>query len=188
MYFPPTEILKIAYFLQPWARRAHRNPQNYIFLPKVGSIYPIKTFIPQMMASYIQYFWEFLTIFENFDNFAKLDFDDFFKIILVDNAFTTQPENNNSEICPQRRLPSTSRDVEGRRRWGQISELLFSGCVVKALSTKIILKKSSKSNLAKLSKFSKIVKNSQKYWIYDAIIWGMNVFIGYMLPTFGRNM
>ena len=28
MYFPPTEILKIAYFLQPWARRAHRNPQN----------------------------------------------------------------------------------------------------------------------------------------------------------------
>ena len=37
MYFPPTEILKIAYFLQPWARRAHRNPQNYIFLPKVGS-------------------------------------------------------------------------------------------------------------------------------------------------------
>ena len=53
-------------------------------------------------------------IFENFDNFAKLDFDDFFKIILVDNAFTTQPENNNSEICPQRRLPSTSRDVEGK--------------------------------------------------------------------------
>ena len=53
-----------------------------------------------------------------------------------------------------------SRDIEGRRRWGQISELLFSGCVV--LSTKIILKKSSKSNLAKLSNFSNI---------------------GYMMPT-----
>ena len=55
----------------------------YIFFPKVGSIYPIKTFIPQMMASYIQYFWQFLTIFENFDNFAKLDFDEFFKIIFA---------------------------------------------------------------------------------------------------------
>ena len=102
MYFPPTEILKIAYFLQPWARRAHRNPQNYIFLPKVGSIYPIKTFIPQMMASYIQYFWQFLTIFENFDNFAKLDFDDFFKIILPSKSSAL------NVVCPQSRLPSKS--------------------------------------------------------------------------------
>ena len=102
MYFPPTEILKIAYFLQPWARRAHRNPQNYIFFPKVGSIYPIKTFIPQMMASYIQYFWQFLTIFENFDNFAKLDFDDFFKIILPSKSSALKV------VCPQSRLPSTS--------------------------------------------------------------------------------
>ena len=39
-----------------------------------------------------------------------------------------------------------------------------------------------------LCKIDKIFKNCQKYWIYDAIIWGMNVFIGYMLPTFGKNM
>ena len=59
---------------------------------------------------------------------------------------------------------------------------------VATLRANIILKNSSKSNFAKLSKFSRIVKNCQKYWIYDAIIWGMNVFIGYMLPTFGKNM
>jgi len=40
----------------------------------------------------------------------------------------------------------------------------------------------------KICKVVKIFKNCQKYWIYDANTWGMNVFIGYMLPTFGENM
>ena len=76
------------YIPQPWARRAHRipptdiyspnvgsiyprkyvhssnrNPKNYIFSPNVGSIYPIKTFIRQVLASYIQYFWQFFIFF-----------------------------------------------------------------------------------------------------------------------------
>ena len=71
-----------------WIWNKHPHPLIYvggiyIFFPKVGSIYPIKTFIPQMMASYIQYFWQFLTILDNFGNFAKLDFDEFFKIIFA---------------------------------------------------------------------------------------------------------
>ena len=103
---------------QPWARRAHRNPQNYIFFPKVGSIYPIKTFIPQMMASYIQYFWQFLTIFENFDNFAKLDFDDFFKMILPSKSSALKV------VCPQSRLPSTSW---AQRRLPSTSHSHFKG-------------------------------------------------------------
>ena len=131
-----------------WIWNKHPHPLIYvggiyIFFPKVGSIYPIKTFIPQMMASYIQYFWQFLTILENFDNFAKLDFDDFFKII----------------------LPSKSR------LWGQN-----------------YFEKLIKIQLGKIVKIFKNCQNCQKYWIYDAIIWGMNVFIGYMLPTFGKNM
>ena len=44
---------------------------------------------------------------------------------------------------------------------------------------KIVLKISTKSKYAKLSKVSKIV---ERYWIYDANTWGMNVFIEYMLP------
>ena len=174
MYFPPTEILKIAYFLQPWARRAHRNPQNVCRRPsstlslsqwpelvfKHNNLSPkswwglpfsskrmnvtraknmlqcLHTFTFTMTGNCLQRevacplcefetdilihwsMWEglkwkpsklhisskscqhisnknihppndgiiypvFLTIFENFDNFAKLDFDEFFKIIFA---------------------------------------------------------------------------------------------------------
>ena len=47
MYFPPTEILKIAYFLQPWARRAHRNPhmgRERVFSEKKSPITSVKLF------------------------------------------------------------------------------------------------------------------------------------------------
>ena len=41
MHIPQTETLKITYFLQPCARRAPRNPPNYIYSQSVGIIYPI---------------------------------------------------------------------------------------------------------------------------------------------------
>ena len=56
MHIPQTETLKITYFLQPCARRAPRNPPNYIYIPKV-------------LASYIQYFLIFLDFFANLVNF-----------------------------------------------------------------------------------------------------------------------
>ena len=39
MHIPQTETLKITYFLQPCARRAPRNPPNYIYSQSVGIIY-----------------------------------------------------------------------------------------------------------------------------------------------------
>ena len=39
-----------------------QKPPNLHIIPNVGSINPIKTFIPRMMASYIQYFWQCLKI------------------------------------------------------------------------------------------------------------------------------
>ena len=41
MHIPQTETLKITYFLQPCARRAPRNPPNYIYSQSVGIIYAI---------------------------------------------------------------------------------------------------------------------------------------------------
>ena len=126
MYFPPTEILKIAYFLQPWARRAHRNPQNYIFLPKVGSIYPIKTFIPQMMASYIQYFWQFLTIFENFVNFFSMFaiFDNFGLLRQLRQFFTILKRQSLRLVTFE--TPITVPTIENLNSWQSLESLKMS--------------------------------------------------------------
>ena len=52
-----------------------------------------------------------------------------------------------------------------------------------------VLKVASKCDFEdKIDKIDKFFKKIQKYWIYDANTWGMNIFIGYMLLTFGENM
>jgi len=56
------------YIPQPCARRAHRNPPNYIYPTSVGMIYPIPTYIfnwhilPILLAAYIQYKYTFSKI------------------------------------------------------------------------------------------------------------------------------
>ena len=121
MYFPPTEILKIANFptlgpkgpqkppnlhiipnvgsINPikYVLSPNRNPQNCIFSPTLGPKGPQKPSKLHMFSKSWQHISNknihppndgiiypiFLTIFENFDNFAKLDFDEFFKIIFA---------------------------------------------------------------------------------------------------------
>ena len=52
-----------------------------------------------------------------------------------------------------------------------------------------VLKVASKCDFEdKIDKHDKFYKKIKKYWIYDANTWGMNIFIGYMLLTFGENM
>ena len=70
-----------------YAHSPNRNPQNYILSPNVSSIYPIKTFIPQVLASYIQYFLIFVKFFANFVHFVNF-------VLKV--------------VCPQSRLSSKS--------------------------------------------------------------------------------
>ena len=87
-------INPIKYVLSP-----NRNPQNCIFSPTLGPKGPQKPSKLHIFSKSWQHisnknihppndgiiypiFLTILTIFENFDNFAKLDFDEFFKIIL----------------------------------------------------------------------------------------------------------
>merc|ERR1712055_721037 len=87
-------INPIKYVLSP-----NRNPQNCIFSPTLGPKGPQKPSKLHISSKSWQHisnknihppndgiiypiFLTILTIFENFDNFAKLDFDEFFKIIL----------------------------------------------------------------------------------------------------------
>ena len=61
------------YIPQPCVQRAHRNPSTYIHPPSVDMIYHVNdiyiyiqyqlTFIPQMLAEYIQYNFTILKIF-----------------------------------------------------------------------------------------------------------------------------
>ena len=45
-FFNLSRIMLKMQISQPWARRAHRNPPNWLMFPNVGSIYPIKYIHP----------------------------------------------------------------------------------------------------------------------------------------------
>ena len=66
------------------------------------------------------------------------------------------------------RTQRSGHDFEDRRLWGQTT--LRTG------------------DFEDMRLWGQTYQNWQKYWIYDANTWGMNVFIGYMLPTFGKYM
>ena len=117
MHIPQTETLKITYFLQPCARRAPRNPPNYIYSQSVGIIYPI-------FFNIFGFFLQILSIFESlsskshFDATLRTEFlAPKYLIIFVLKVVCPQSRMSSkssvlkvasSKSCPQRRTSSLS--------------------------------------------------------------------------------
>ena len=88
--------------------------------------------------------------------------------------------------------------VEDRRLWGRKTlrtddfedEDRYYEVILRPniLSSKSHQNATLRTKFTKLTKFADIFKNIKKYGIYDANTWGMNVFIWYMLLTFGESM